>query len=151
MAVFKGFINGFSSGYPVTQLPLVKRPSLGIGNRTLNNVIVPETIDGRLQTCHDDAEIALYAGRFVFNRLIMAASIDGKTTRMGFFTMLAINFILLPMGAAALFFAWVMGGFFAGLAEEPWANYLTIGLMFGLPVITVLRILSNMKSWLKLG
>jgi len=151
MACFKGFINGMSSGYGVTQLPLIKRPSLGIGDRQLNNVVIPETIDGRLQTCRDDAEIELYTGRFILNRMAMAARVDGQTVRMGFFTFLVIHFILIPLAAVGIFLGWVMGGFFAGLDATTWANQLTWALMIGLPVIAVLRILANTRAWLKLG
>jgi len=151
MAVFKGIINGMSSGYGVTNLPLIKRASVGVGARTLTNIIIPENLDGRLEICRNDADVELFTGRLLFNRLLMAVRIDGQMARMGVFTLFAVNFMLLPLAVFIGVIGVNMGLFFAGLADEPWGNQLGLVMTFLLPALGVLRILSNLKSWLALG
>ncbi len=151
MAVFKGIINGMSSGFGVTNLPLIKRASVGVGRRTINSLILPENLDGRLEICRNDADVELYTGRLLFNRLLMAVRIDGQMARMGVFTLFAINYMLLPLAVFIGVIAITMGLFFAGLAQEPWANQLALIVTFLLPALGVLRILSNFRSWLALG
>ncbi|WP_019961771.1 hypothetical protein [Woodsholea maritima] len=151
MAIFQGLLKAMSSGYGVTRLPLIKRGAVEIGDKALSNLILPAAIDARLENDYGNQEVRLYTGRFIFNRLVMAAKVEGRSVFMGPISAFMINLILIPLFFASSFVVVIMALFFAGLGEtnalDPFILYGGIGWA----VLGLLRVVSNFKSLFMLG
>ena len=151
MAIFKGQAGSMSSGHFVTRLPLIKRGAVEIGETTIGNLILPQSIDARLENVYNGEEVTLYTGRFILNRLAVSAKIKDKSVFMGFFTFFIINLILIPLFFATSFVVIMMGLFFSGLGDNAGLDPFVLYGGITWATLGILRILSNFKSYFMLG
>ncbi len=149
MATFKGVIGSISAGHTVTQMPLIKRHAIEIGDRTVSGLILPAAVDAALEIAPGGTEVELRTGWLAWSRLVMSAWVGERTVRMGPMSLFGTTFFVLPLFWIVLFLAVTMGAFFFGLAEESWSDAFFIGAVALFGGLGVLRLLGNLIAWMR--